>query len=235
MLGLSHLALAPVLAPQALYVMARALRLPEAAGPRAGQTGQGPDLRLLILGDSSAAGVGVADQRDALSGQLVARLAGHHRVDWRLIAQTGATTATMLERLGNAPPERFDLAVVALGVNDATRLRPLPRWLAEQARLRALLKQRFGVARILVSALPPLGAFPLLPQPLRGVLGRHAARMDTAMQAALARRAEWRHIPFDADLRPEMMASDGFHPGPRIYAMWAERVAAAILAPPTTN
>ena len=55
------LALAPVLVAQALRTRRRAPVLPEPAGPRQGCVGQGEsELRLLIAGDSSAAGVGVS-------------------------------------------------------------------------------------------------------------------------------------------------------------------------------
>ena len=70
----ADVALFPLFALQALWVVARAERLPEPPGPRSGVGGDGPDLRLLILGDSSAAGVGAERQEDALSGQLAARL-----------------------------------------------------------------------------------------------------------------------------------------------------------------
>ncbi len=53
-------ALAPLLLWQGRHVRRVTPRLPEAAGPRAGTTGHGPPLRLLVLGDSAAAGVGVA-------------------------------------------------------------------------------------------------------------------------------------------------------------------------------
>ncbi|EEX09439.1 hypothetical protein SL1157_1477 [Ruegeria lacuscaerulensis ITI-1157] len=53
-----RLPLLPLLAAQALMVRQRALRLPEPSGPREGRQGRGPRLRLLIVGDSSAAGVG---------------------------------------------------------------------------------------------------------------------------------------------------------------------------------
>ncbi|HSN31662.1 MAG TPA: SGNH/GDSL hydrolase family protein, partial [Ideonella sp.] len=56
------LALAPLLVAQALGTRRRALRLPEAAGPReglVGAQGDAPAFRLLLAGDSSAAGVGV--------------------------------------------------------------------------------------------------------------------------------------------------------------------------------
>ena len=63
----AKLLLSPVLVAQAVVTRGRMPRLPEAAGPRQGEVGSGPLLRLLIVGDSSAAGVGVAQQRDALS------------------------------------------------------------------------------------------------------------------------------------------------------------------------
>ena len=186
---LAKIALAPLLAAQALGVRRRALRLPEPPGPRAGIAGSGPELRLLIAGDSSAAGVGAASQGTALAGRLVAALAASHRVQWRLIARSGATTADTLARLAATPPERFDVAVLALGVNDVTRLVPLGRWLDRQARLRALLADRFGVGRVLVSGLPPMGAFPALPAPLRQVLGMTARRYDAALAACHGGRA----------------------------------------------
>ena len=53
------LALSPLLVAQAVATRARLPRLPEAGGARRGEAGRGPLLRLLIAGDSSAAGVGV--------------------------------------------------------------------------------------------------------------------------------------------------------------------------------
>ena len=226
----AKLALAPVLIAQGLGVRRRALRLPEAAGPRAGEAGAGPPLRLLIVGDSSAAGVGAPDQDNALVGQLVAELASTHRVQWRLIARTGATTADTLTRLAGEKPEPFDIAVTALGVNDVTRSVPLARWLARQAALRALLAERFGVFHVIASGLPPMGHFPALPQPLRWVAGASARRLDLGLARAAAQDARWSHAGFDITLTPEMMAQDGFHPGPAGYALWAKLLAPHIRA-----
>lgn len=226
-------ALLPVLAGQALYVISRALRLPEAAGPRAGSTGEGPLLRVLILGDSSAAGVGAPHQDQALTGQLVARLAQRYRVDWRLEARTGATTKDALARLGRIGPGRFDLVVVALGVNDVTRGVPLPVWLGRQRALVDRLKTGFGAKQIILSGLPPMGAFPLLPHPLRWVLGRQADRFDRALRAQVAPLPDVSVVTMDFELDAEHMAEDGFHPGPDVYAAWADLVMDAVTAPET--
>ncbi|RME15348.1 MAG: SGNH/GDSL hydrolase family protein [Alphaproteobacteria bacterium] len=226
------LALAPLLAAQGLAVRRRALVLPEAAGPRegvAGNVGGFAPLRLLIVGDSSAAGVGAATQDEALSGQLLRALAPHRPIVWRLIARTGDTTARALARLEAAPAARFDIAITALGVNDVTHGVPLRRFLAGQAALRRVLHGRFGVAHVLISGLPPMHAFPLLPQPLRGVLGITARRFDRALAASVAGRDDATHLPFNLPLTPELMAADGFHPGPKGYAIWAGLLAEEVL------
>ncbi|HSB98596.1 MAG TPA: SGNH/GDSL hydrolase family protein, partial [Burkholderiaceae bacterium] len=100
------LALSPLLVVQAQQTRARVPRLPEAAGARDGVVGRGRvALRLLIAGDSSAAGVGVATQQQALAGQLLPRLAARRsaRIHWALLARSGLTTAQTFELLRDAP------------------------------------------------------------------------------------------------------------------------------------
>lgn len=220
--------LSPILAAQAVYVISKALRLPEAAGDRTGVSGRGPDLHLMILGDSSAAGVGVATQASALTGKLVSELSETFRVHWTLNAKTGATTRSILDSLERMTPLKVDAVVLALGVNDSTRLVPVTRWMSQQSRLLELLTRDYGVQRFYVSGVPPLDRFPLLPQPLRWVLGRRAAQLDSALREMLAGRPECTYVTIDLELNPQLMAEDGFHPGPVVYAEWAKTVAAEI-------
>ena len=99
LLTAAKLALAPVLLWQGRQVRRNALRLPEAEGPREGVAGTGKVcLRVLIVGDSSAAGVGAKNQTQALAGRLSEalsqRLGG--AVVWQLIARSGDTTRVSL-------------------------------------------------------------------------------------------------------------------------------------------
>lgn len=224
--------LAPILLAQALMVRKQAQLLPEPPGARAGVSGEGPPLRLLILGDSSAAGVGAPTQAAALSGQLVAQLQGSFRVTWQLEARTGATTATTLSSLARLPEDRFDVAVTALGVNDVTRVVTRRQWIARQTAMHELLRQRFGVPRILATGMPPMGRFPLLPQPLRWVLGQQAERFDLALRELLAVQSDAEHVSVDFPHDPRFAASDGFHPSPDAYAHWAEILARRIIQSP---
>jgi len=228
--SMARLLLAPLLLAQGLWVRARAPLLPEPPGPRAGVIGSGAPLRLLILGDSSAAGVGAPHQSEALSGQIAAALAPHVRLDWQLVASTGLTTSGALDRLRALPRAPVDIAVTVLGVNDVTRAVPHRRWIARQSALFDLLEGEFGARRILATAVPPMGAFPALPQPLRAVLGRDAARRDALLAALAATRPAVTHVPFPPLPGGATMARDGFHPGPAIYRIWGAALAAQIRA-----
>lgn len=232
----AKLVLSPVLVAQALATRRRLPRLPEAEGPREGVAGDGPvALRLLIGGDSSAAGVGVATQDDALAGQtvraLAARLGG--AVAWRLVARSGLTTAQCADLLvAAAEPWDADVAVFALGVNDVIDLVPPRRALAARERLVAHLRERAGVRHVIFMPLPPVHRFPGLPQPLRWVMGADARRHDEALARWAAARDDVSHIPIDLPLDPKVMASDGFHPGEPVYRLCgialAEHVAAHV-------
>ena len=223
-----RMVLAPLLLAQALKVRARAPILPEADGPRQGTVGEGPLLRVLFIGDSSAAGVGVDHQESALSGQTLKGLKDDFRVQWRLVARTGQTTAGAWDEMKLHPAETYDAAVIGLGVNDVTRMIRPERWVAQGRGLRQLLRSRFGVRRFYVSAMPPVEAFPLLPQPLAGVLGEHAARLDKVQINVLADETDCRLVRPELTMTAEVMASDGFHPGAPVYAAWGSEVARLI-------
>lgn len=227
---LAAVLLAPIFLMQGRYVRRVALLLPEAAGPRCGTTGHGPPLRLLVVGDSAAAGVGVADQKEALLGQTVAALAQDYTVHWQLLARTGATTAGTLKHLQKAPAAAFDVAVTSLGINDVTARRPLAAWLEQQQALAALLRAKFQVRRIVLSGLPPVHKFPALPQPLRWYVGQEVRRFDQALCAWTQTQPDCDYVNLNLDFSPSWLASDRFHPGPSIYQAWGRAVAQPIRA-----
>ena len=225
---IARVALAPVLLGQAIYVRNRVRGLPEADGPREGQRGQGPRLRLLILGDLSAAGVGAETQDAALLGRTVARLSQQFSVDYRLIAQTGARTRDVLGWLEDHDGH-YDLAITALGVNDVTKATSLEHFLKGQTSIWHRLRAVHGVRRIVASGVAPIGLFPALPQPLRWAVG---ARADDFRQALDRLAASFEDVSLVNDndpLVPKEMASDGFHPGPAIYDKWAEALVSRAL------
>ena len=224
----ARIALAPLLGYQAVRTRRMALKMPEPEGPRAGHAGRGEPLSMLIYGDSSAAGVGVEAQSKGLSGQLVRHLAEDRKVYWALQATSGHTTMLSWADLEARPSERFDIAVQALGVNDMNGGLPVQAFIFRQRRLHRMIRKKFGTRLIFVSGMPPVHCFPLLPQPLRWVMGRQARRYDRALIAYAARTPGIVHVPFDLPEDPSLAAEDGFHPGPIVYRDWARLIARSV-------
>ncbi len=227
-LALAQAALGPLLLAQGRRVRRTTPVLPEPPGAREGEAGEGPLLRVLVTGDSAGAGVGAASQEEALAGRLVAQLAPRFRVRWRVVAKTGATTASTIRHLSRLEAFAVDVAVTSLGVNDVTGAVGPAKFVARQAVLHALLRERFGARQVVVSGLPPVHAFPALPQPLRWYLGARARELDAALAASLPDGQGAEFLPFDGSLDRASMASDGFHPGPAVYAAWGAAAAARI-------
>ncbi len=201
-------------------------------------------MRLLVLGDSAAAGVGAASQDEALLGRLVGELAPSGPVAWRLVARTGATTAGTRRHLAAHPPapgETYDVAVVSLGLNDVIAGRPAAAVLADLSAIADALERDWGVRHVVLTGLPPVDRFLAVPQPLRWYLGRRARALDAALGAWAAGRPRsaltcevLRLDPTDAALGAggfaAAMAPDGFHPGPTLYAAWGRAAAARVRA-----
>lgn len=230
MKDLTRFLVLPVLFLQGIYTRIVTPKLPEATGPRSGVSGVGPELSLLVVGDSSAAGVGANTQAEALMGCLVRILEKRKRVSWELIAHTGARTRDLIETLNNRSLSAIDVAVLAVGVNDVTGRVAVRSWLEQHNQLMGILKNRFSASKILVSELPPMGKFPALPPLLRRHLGRRAREFDEARAQWAQKQVGVKVVPVSFDLGDEtLIASDGFHPGPRGYEFWAEVMAQQIL------
>ena len=108
----------PILLIQGLYTMFSVSgHLAEPLGARKGAVGHkhGTPLRILVTGDSAAAGVGVELQNDALAGQLANCLQDTLYCEWELHAKSGFTSQDIL------PQSSFDIAVVSVGANDVTK------------------------------------------------------------------------------------------------------------------
>lgn len=220
--------LGPILLVQGIYVRRTTPRLPEPTGVRYGVEGAGKPLRLLIVGDSAAAGVGADSQSSALSGQLVSELAPHFCLSWRLIARTGDKIHDVLNHIDSAHQEAFDLAVVSVGVNDVTGGTSREKWEYLLGRLCDLLKLKFRIQYIFLSSIPPMQAFPALPKPLGWYLGKRAASLNQAMIDLTSRRQDCEFVQPVFPLTKEFIAADGFHPSPIAYATWAEQMATLI-------
>jgi lysophospholipase L1-like esterase len=222
----------PLLWLQGLYVRARTPRLPEAGGPTTGTVqATGSPLTLLVIGESTVAGVGASDHTQALTGQIAHALTARlqRTICWRAVGRSGATAQFARHHLvPTIPPTPVDVIVLALGVNDVLQFHSPQRWTRDLTGLIADLRRRIGSAPVVLAAVPPMGQFPVLPQPLRGLLGSRAVLLDRAARQLVPHLDRVVYVPMPLPLTSTMFCADGFHPSPAGYQLWGSGLAKRI-------
>ena len=225
--------LLPILWLQARHVRKHTPRLPEAAGPTVGTIPVGGvPLRLLVIGESTVAGVGAPDHVRGLTGQIAAALATltGRTVQWRAVGKIGATARVARSLVAEIPEAPVDVIVLALGVNDVLRFHAAGRWTRDLTQLIADLRERVGAAPVVLASVPPMGRFPAFPQPLRGILGLRAAALDRAAQRCAPVLARVAHSPARLDPAGGMFGADRFHPSIQGYCRWGSQIAESVLS-----
>lgn len=225
------LLLAPFFWWQGRQTRARTPRLPEASGECSGFIpGDGLTRCLVAIGESPVAGVGVDCYENSLTAELARVFAARtgHPVKWHAIGENGInlrdTRTRLVPRLAGLQP---DLVIVALGVNDSTGLTSRHRWRGELLALLMDLQDR-TTAPVLFAAVPPLGSFSALPQPLRFWLGLRARLLDADLRRALHDRTGVLLSPPLPPLVSEQLASDGYHPSAVGCKVWAAQLHAVL-------
>ncbi|WP_232680593.1 SGNH/GDSL hydrolase family protein [Nocardioides sp. R-C-SC26] len=204
----------------------------------------GEPLKLVMLGDSIAAGLGAERRKDTLGGRLAKGLAKRTgrpvqlttgavvgSESSALAAQLDAVLAGHAGQAGLLDAGRYvpDVAVIVVGGNDVTHRVPVAASVAHL--VAAIERLRAEGTAVVVGTCPDLGALRPVPQPLRS-LGSRASRQLAAAQAAAAVDAGAHAVslarvvgPFFITNPDEMFSLDRFHPS----ALGYRRTAAALL------
>lgn len=252
--------LAPVYFHQGRRIKRDTIRLPEPDGERSGLVSLHPatddsasdlsTLKLMIVGDSAAAGVGSQTQQEALVGKLIPILtqqlsaySSFSMLDWSLQATTGHTSFDILRRLYvlPAPNKPVDVMLLSVGVNDTTSNVAIDKWKQQIEDIIAIAQRKFGVKELMFLSLPPMADMPAIPAPLNNFVGAKASLLDQILQQVCATHDGVNYMATDfARMIQEhsngapidiavMFASDGFHPSSLMYGYWAQQVAERML------
>jgi lysophospholipase L1-like esterase len=197
-----------------------------------------PPLRLVLIGDSAALGVGVDHPADTVGGQLARLLsegvagAPPRQVHLSSVGVFGSRSADLATQVARALlAERPDVAVILVGANDVTGLRRPGESAAHVSS--AVRRLRDAEVEVVVGTCPDLGAVRAIAQPLRqitGWMGRRTARA----QVWAVREAGGRVVDLAAETGPVFRADagtlsdDGYHPSADGYRVWAHALLPAV-------
>ncbi|QSB17491.1 SGNH/GDSL hydrolase family protein [Natronosporangium hydrolyticum] len=203
---------------------------PRGSGRYGGRSGE--PLTVVMLGDSVAAGYGVAKPRQtpgALLAKGISRRLGRP-VRLHRLAVVGAISARLAPQVEEALELRPDLAVIVIGGNDVTHGTPPAVAVAHLvAAVRAL---RNAGAEVVVGTCPDLGTIVPIRPPLRWVARRWSRQLAAAQTVAVVEAGGWTVSLADligprfAAEPQRMFGVDRFHPSIEGYA-----AAAAALLP----
>ena len=221
--------LAPLLVWQGQRTRRTTPRLPEAHGDPHGQYGDGePAWQLLVLGESTAAGVGVTHHQDGLASQLARQLhqQSQRTIGWRSHGINGIRLQALQDHLKTIQLAPADAILLSMGVNDTTGLTPRRRY---RQQLLALGAQLPGPLFLL--SVPPMHRFTALPTPLRQLLGWRARQLDAIQRKLAAEQPDdFIYLSYPAMTDPTLLAEDGYHPGITGYQAMATALAPALTA-----
>jgi lysophospholipase L1-like esterase len=210
-------------------------------------------IRLVALGDSTTAGVGVERPEDALPYLIARRLADAEGVAVHVVSYgwAGARVADLeriqlpraLEPLRRTETEPFlpgaDVIAVVIGANDATHNTPPTRYRASLRVTLEGIRAAAPAARVVLAGIPAFrGAIPRI-EPLIFLADQYARLLRPISRAEAARAG----VAF-ADLasevperlrghgRADVLSRDEFHPSAIGYAAWADVIADALARGP---
>ena len=196
----------------------------------------GPAVKVVLLGDSSAAGYGVASVEDTPGARLASGLAADadRRVHLRSFAVVGAQSSDLASQLDAALPTEPDLAVILVGVNDITH----QVWPATSVRnlVEAVRRLHEAGTAVLVGTCPDLGTIRPIPPPLKQVARLWSRRLAAAQTIAVVEQGG-RTVSLGSILGPEFDAApallfgpDRFHPSADGYRALADVLLPSALA-----
>lgn len=224
----------PVYIWQGVRVRMRSIRMQPPKGPvRHEIDGAEPTINLLVVGDSSAAGVGIETTDGLLAVRLAERIATRtgRRVVWRAAGFNSATAGQLRDFVVlNLAPEPWTHIVIAVGTNDAKNFHTATRFKKEFGGLIYALKAKWPQARIVWSPVVDMALVPALPRALGRLLEIRASIINRMGERLCLERGvvPASRLPI---LDPEAGFSiDGFHASEAGYQAWADHLEEFVMA-----
>ena len=220
-------------------------KLPEAEGLTGSSQAPhslGKSIKLLSIGESTIAGVGVESHAEGFTGTLASELSQQLgvKVDWRVYARSGYTAQRVADRiLPKIEEKEADLIVVGLGGNDAFTLNRPWKWGQSVELLIQKLQTQFPESLIVFCNMPPIKEFPAFTPVIKGTVGNLVEILGETLAQVVKKYPRVYYAEeiitidgwaqrYQQSSDTKLYFSDGVHPSKITYQIWAKDMAQLI-------
>ncbi|KZL18902.1 hypothetical protein PsAD2_02418 [Pseudovibrio axinellae] len=220
-------ALLPVYIVEGLRARANSLRLSPAPGPQFGKVaGQGQQISLLVVGDSSVAGVGLEHTSHGLTYKMAKKIAEAtgQPVKWRAAGNNSATSSQICDVVvPNLPRADYTHIYISIGFNDLKNFRSGKAWKKGFGELIYALRTKYPHARLYWSKLMSPMNVPALSWALGAVL-EPRRQMINRVATQLCEERGATAISVTPGITAEGFCEDGIHAAPIGNQHWVDHV-----------
>jgi len=236
--------LLPILYFQGKKILKKVPKLPEARNPKGYiKTASEKTLKILAIGESTLAGVGVDFHENGFIGALAKEISKktNSSILWHVYAKSGYT-AKMIRKIiiPKIEETNADIIVIGLGGNDAFKLNSPEIWMLNINLLIKDLKRKFPKTPIYFANMPPIKEFPAFTFLIRFVIGnlveilgkklhrKVRTKKNVHFNNEIIKVETWKkRYNVNGDI--STFFSDGVHPSKLTYQIWGKDMATFIM------
>lgn len=198
--------------------------LPDAEGPFSGAVGSGDSESLLVLGESTVAGLGARDHERALAGRFAHYLSDKigKLIEWQVVGKNGVTARRTIDELVPlVPRQAYEHVLLGLGGNDVMKLSSPRKWRYDMLELIGIIRGFSPNSTIYMSNCPMIVMSPIMPEPIKSILWRLSQMHDANAREFTAELERVHYFPQPVDVREDGFFADGLHPSEQGYDDWS--------------
>lgn len=184
--------------------------------------GQG-EKHVLLLGESTVAGVGASSASTSLAGNFSQIFGDNYQIE--TIGKKGLRVKeafSLYLKHKNSESKKSEGVLLFLGANDCFLLTSPQEFKKELESLIQQIQVATGAKWIYLAAIPPVHLFPAFSEQMRSFLYRQRNYLLHEMEENAARKPQVIFHQIPMNLQPEFFSADGVHPSDLGYQKIAE-------------
>jgi len=188
-----------------------------------------PEFFLLIIGESTAAGVGATSVEKTFASRIFDYIGRKFTIF--NIGENGLRAENLkalFDKCENKMAKSFAKTIILIGANDCFKLTPPRKFRQEMESFIQFLIQEKGVRQITIPLIPPVQEFPGIPVIMRFFLGWHRSILTRELELLEKKFPQLSYENQGDTFAGEFFSKDGIHPSDIGYELIAASIAAKI-------